>query len=187
MDKLILVDEKDNVINYESERKCHDGKGIIHRAFSIFIFNDKKQLLIQQRSKFKRLWPLYWSNTCCSHPRSNEGYKESAERRLKEELGISCKLEYLYKFKYKAKYKNMGSENEICAVLIGKSNDTITINPKEIADYEWIDLNELRRDIEQNPKKYTPWFKIEVKKLFSVYKKEIDNLFEAFNYPEISF
>jgi len=187
MDKLILVDEKDNVINYESKEKCHDGNGILHRAFSIFIFNDKKQLLIQQRSEFKKLWPLYWSNTCCSHPRPNDDYKESAERRLKEEIGISSKLKYLYKFKYEAKYKNIGSENEICDVLIGKSNDWITPNPKEIADYKWMDLNQLKNDVNQNPGKYTPWFKIEVKRLFSVYKKEIDNLFEAFNHPEISF
>lgn len=168
MDKLITVDKKDNIIGFESKEKCHDGDGILHRAFSIFIFNDKKQLLIQQRSEFKRLWPLYWSNSCCSHPRQNEGYTGAAERRLKEEVAISCKLKYLYKFQYRAKYKNIGSENEVCAVLIGKSNDDAVPNPEEIADHRWIGINELMIDINQNPEKYTPWFKIEIKELFNL-------------------
>jgi isopentenyl-diphosphate delta-isomerase len=167
MDKIIVVDQQDNIINFESKEKCHNGDGILHRAFSIFIFNNKEQLLIQQRSKFKRLWPLYWSNSCCSHPRPNEDYKESAERRLKEELGIFCKLKLLYKFRYKARYKNIGSENEICAVLIGKSNATIIPNPEEISDYKWINLEELKKNINKNPEIYTPWFKMEIKELFS--------------------
>jgi isopentenyl-diphosphate delta-isomerase len=173
MNKIIAVDPEDRAIGFESKEKCHDGEGILHRAFSIFIFNNKNQLLIQKRSKYKRLWPLYWSNTCCSHPRSDEGYKEAAERRLKEEVGFSCELKYLYKFRYKAKYENIGSENEVCAVLIGKSNHNIIPNPKEISDYKWLALNELKKDINKNPDQYTPWFKIEVKELFSNYKKEI--------------
>ncbi len=173
MDKLILVDQKDKIIGFESKEKCHHGNGILHRAFSIFIFNDKKQLLIQQRSKFKKLWPLYWSNTCCSHPSLNESYKEAAERRLKEEMGINCRLKFLYKFQYKTKYKNIGSESEICNVFTGKSNDKIIPNPEEVADYKWVDLSELKKDINKNPGKYTPWFKMEIKKMFSSYKKEM--------------
>lgn len=178
MDEIIVVDSKDNIINFELKEMCHDGDGIKHKAFSVFIFNDKKQLLIQQRSRFKRLWPLYWSNSCCSHPRPNEGYKEAAERRLKEELGINCKLRYLYKFKYKTKYKNIGSENEICAVLIGKLENGFVLNPnpKEISDYKWVDLNQLTEDMKENLEKYTPWFRMEIKELFSNYKKEMNNL-----------
>jgi len=176
MDNLITVDERDNIIGFESKEKCHNKDGILHRAFSVFIFNNKKQLLIQQRSEFKRLWPLYWSNTCCSHPKTNEGCKEAAERRLKEEIEISCELRYLYKFKYKAKYKDIGSENEICSVFIGKSNESITQNPEEISDDKWIDVSELEKDISLNPEKYTPWFKMEIKELLSSYKKEIDKL-----------
>jgi isopentenyl-diphosphate delta-isomerase len=170
------VDKEDNAIGLKSKEKCHDADGILHRAFSIFIFNDKRELLIQKRSKFKRLWPLYWSNTCCSHPGANESYLEAAERRLKEEVGFTCRLKYLYKFRYKAKYLNKGSENEICAVLIGRSNQKRIHNPKEISDSKLISLAELREDIKENPEKYTPWFKIELKELFSSYKRELRKL-----------
>ncbi|MBW2984306.1 isopentenyl-diphosphate delta-isomerase [Candidatus Woesearchaeota archaeon] len=173
MNELIVVDKKDNIISFELKDRCHDGDGILHRAFSVFVFNDKKQLLIQQRSRLKRLWPLYWSNTCCSHPRQNEGYKEAAERRLREEIGISCKLKYLFKFRYRATYYDIGSENEICAVLIGRSNDSIILNKEEIANYKWISLKELAEDISQNPEIYTPWFKLEFRKLISSYRKEL--------------
>ncbi len=178
MDELVLVDKEDRVVGSAYKEKCHDKGGILHRAFSIFIFNDKGQLLIQKRSELKRLWPLYWSNTCCSHPRADESYLDAAERRLEEELGLSCKLTYLYKFRYSAPYKNSGSENEICAVLIGKSNEDIAPNPKEISDHKWITIDELKKDIEQNPDKFTPWFKIEVKELFSSYKEQIDSLLD---------
>ena len=177
--KLIIVDSNDNILGFEEKEKCHDGNGILHRAFSVFVFNDKKELLIQQRSKLKRLWPLYWSNTCCSHPRLNENLIESAEKRLKEECGISCKLKELYKFQYSAKYKGKGSENEICSVFIGRLSNAqdIAINPKEIADFKWIKIDNLKKDIEENPDKYTPWFKIEIEKLFSNYENEIDGSF----------
>jgi len=165
MDQLVIVDQNDKKLGFESKEKCHNSCGILHRAFSVFVFNDKKQLLIQQRSELKRLWPLYWSNTCCSHPRQDEAYEEAAERRIKEEIGISCELEYLYKFQYKAKYKNIGSENEICAVLTGSSNDEPSPDPDEIADYKWVDMDELVEDIKKNPEKFTPWFKDEIKEL----------------------
>jgi len=178
MDNIVVVDAEDRILGFEPKEKCHDGEGILHRAFSIFVFNDKKQLLIQKRSECKRLWPLYWSNSCCSHPRADEGYKEAAERRLGEEVGVSCKLKYLYKFRYKAKYRGVGCENEICAVLIGKSNKDIIPNPEEISEHKWIALEELRDDVNKNPGKYTPWFKIELKELLYSYEKEISNLLE---------
>lgn len=179
MSKLIVVDKQDKIIGFEEKEKCHDGDGILHRAFSIFIFNDKKELLIQQRSEFKRLWPLYWSNTCCSHPRFNENLIESVEKRLKQECGISCLLKELYKFQYSAKYKDKGSENEICSVLIGRLSDeqNIVPNPEEIADYKWVNIDELKKDIKEDPNKYSPWFKIEIKKLFSDCLDKIEELF----------
>ena len=122
MKKLLLVNKKDEVIGFETKEKCHAGKGILHRAFSVYLFNNKGQLLIQQRSKFKKLWPLYWANTCCSHPRKNEGYVGAGERRLKEELGIISPLKMVGKFQYQVRYKNIGSENELCAILIGEYN-----------------------------------------------------------------
>ena len=97
---LILVDAKDNIIGYESRERCHQGKGLRHRAFSIFIFDDQKQLLVQRRSVEKVLWPLHWSNSLCSHPRRGESYEEAAMRRLKEELGFETPLQLLFKFQY---------------------------------------------------------------------------------------
>tara|TARA_B100000315_G_C14444691_1_gene526292 strand:+ start:92 stop:622 length:531 start_codon:yes stop_codon:yes gene_type:complete len=176
MDNLILVDEKDNVLGSEEKEKCHDNDGILHRAFSIFIFNDKGELLIQQRSEFKRLWPTFWSNSCCSHPRQDEDYKIAAERRIVEELGFSSDLKYLYKFIYKAKYKDAGSENELCAVLIGKSSQPVVLNKEEASDSKWIELNKLVEEIKQYPDRFSPWFKIEIKELLSNYKEEIDSL-----------
>ena len=128
MDKIIIVDKQDKIIGFEEKEKCHDGYGILHRAFSVFIFNDKKELLIQQRSKFKRLWPLYWSNTCCSHPRFDEEIVNAAEKRIKEEFGFWCLLKDLYKFQYQARFKDEGSENEMCSVLIGKLEDAGVIS-----------------------------------------------------------
>ncbi len=229
MGKLILVDEEDKIIGFEEKEKCHDGNGLLHRAFSTFIFNDKKELLIQKRSKLKRLWPLFWSNTCCSHPRFidnptnkvtskkgfsiyqnksifqirsikykkcfcfptltksdtingvgyNEGLIEDSKKRLKQECGIYCELKKLYKFQYFAKYKNEGSENEICSVLIGRLDpwQNIIPNKKEIEDFKWINIQELKKDIEENPDNYTPWFKMECKVIFSDYLDEIEGLF----------
>ena len=165
-EKLVVVDEKDNLLREEDKLKCHKGDGILHRAFSAFIFNEKNELLIQKRSKLKQLWPLHWSNSCCSHPRKGESYDEAAERRVMEELGIDCRMEMIYKFIYNAKYKNIGSENELCAVFIGKcDNMRINVDPKEIAEHKFIGIEELKKDIKENPDSYTPWFKMEIGKV----------------------
>jgi isopentenyl-diphosphate delta-isomerase len=176
-DKLILVDDLDNVLGFEDKEKCHDGKGILHRAFSAFVFNNQRELLIQQRGRKKRLWPLYWSNTCCSHPRQGESYESSAARRLEEELGFSCRLKYLYKFQYQACFNGKGSENELCAVLIGMHDGIVIPNPEEIEDYRWVSLDGLVPDIKSNPGKYTPWFKLEIEELLSNYHSDINRLF----------
>lgn len=160
MSQLILVNEKDKAVGFATKDKCHQGKGILHCAFSVYIFNEKGELLIQQRSKEKKLWPGFWSNSCCSHPRKSESCKKAGERRLKEELGFSSPLKLLDKFQYQAKYKNIGSENEICAVLVGQHQGEVKPNPKEAAAFKWIDLTALKKDIAKNPKKYTPWLKI---------------------------
>lgn len=163
-DELILVNNDDQEIGYKEKSDCHLKEGVLHRAFSVFIFNSKNELLLQQRSAKKMLWPLYWSNTCCSHPRKDEDYEFAAKRRLMEELGISCDVEYLGKFQYQAKYGDVGSENEICAVLIGRYDGYMVANSKEVADYKWIDYEELLNDVDKNPDKYTPWFKSEIEK-----------------------
>lgn len=163
--KLILVDERDNILGYEEKQKCHEGTGIRHRAFSIFIFNSKNQLLIQKRSKNKPLWPGYWANSCCSHPREDEkDIIKCSEKRLTEELGFTTKLKPILKFNYQAKFKDIGSENELDCVLVGKYNGEIKANPEEVEEYKWVDLKELQKDMKNNHKIYAPWFLIAFKK-----------------------
>lgn len=173
MEKIAIVNKNDRILGYKDKLKCHLGEGILHRAFSVFVFDDKNRLLIQQRSNKKPLWPLYWSNTCCSHPREGESYQKAAERRLKEELGFTCPLKLLAKFQYQAKYKNIGSEKEICAILVGryKKGDKIRSDPNEVADWRWFDFKKLQRDIAKNPERYSPWFKIAIKRFRKYFEK----------------
>src|SRR5919108_4992020 len=103
-EELIVVDEHDREIGSRSKSDCHSGAGILHRAFSIFVFNGDNELLLQKRSPSKLLWPNYWSNTCCSHPRRGESMERAVQRRLEQELGFTCALDFLYKFKYQAQY-----------------------------------------------------------------------------------
>ncbi len=158
---LIVVDRHDKILDYKSKAECHKGNGILHRAFSIFIFNDRHQLLLQKRSNHKLLWPLFWSNSCCSHPRKGESYEEATIRRLKEELGIETSLQYLYKFVYQARFDKIGSEYELCSVYLGKSDQSPVVNPTEIAEWQYIDLAKLDEEIALNPDDYSPWFKME--------------------------
>ena len=175
-EKLILVDENDNVLGYENKDLCHQGQGILHRAFSIFIFNDKKELLLQKRSAQKPLWGEYWSNTCCSHPRKGENYEQATIRRLKEELGLETEMKFLYKFQYQANFGDKGSENELCSVYIGKSNALPTVNEYEIAEWKYISMDELDKELAQHPEKYTPWFKMEWQRLRTEFKEVIEKL-----------
>jgi isopentenyl-diphosphate Delta-isomerase len=169
-DKVILVDENDNVLGYEDKIKAHLGEGKLHRAFSIFIFNNKGELLIQKRASNKMLWPGFWANTCCSHPRKGESYSQAAQRRLKEEMGIRTKPSLMFKFQYQVKYKNIGSENELCAVLKGQyQGDAIKVDPKEVANWKWVKINDLKKDMQSNPQKYAPWFKIEITRIKEIF------------------
>ncbi len=175
-EKLILVDGNDNTLGYKSKESAHKGDGILHRAFSLFIFNDKKELLIQKRSQQKPLWPMFWANSVCSHPRKGEDYDTAIHRRLIEELGITTPLTFLFRFQYQARFDHKRSENELCSVYIGKSNDKIVANGNEIAKWKFINLKQLELEITENPTKFTPWFKIELKKIRSVFMHEIENL-----------
>jgi isopentenyl-diphosphate Delta-isomerase len=161
-DALILVDDADRHIGHLSKALCHEGRGVLHRAFSLLIFNEAGELLIQQRAASKRLWPLYWSNSCCSHPCGGETLETATQRRLHEELGISCPLRYLYKFQYHAQFDQTGAENELCSVFIGRSNGPIRANSSEILDWCWIDPEALNREIASHGgRKFTPWFMLE--------------------------
>ncbi len=173
---LIVVDEENKVIDYKDKLSCHLGDGILHRAFSIFIFNSKQELLLQQRSDEKMLWPLYWSNSCCSHPRKGEELEQATIRRLREELGIHTDLTYLFTFQYHARFKEVGSESEICAVYIGKSDDEITVNAHEVADWKFVPIDELNADMEENPELYSPWFKMEWKRIREEFWGKVEGL-----------
>jgi isopentenyl-diphosphate delta-isomerase len=160
-DQLILVDEHDRSLGSLDKGSCHDGDGILHRAFSLFIFDIEGRLLLQQRAEGKRLWPGFWSNSCCSHPRHGETMDDAVQRRLDQELGLRCTLSHLYKFRYQARYGTEGSEHELCSVYIGRSASDPSVNCTEISAWRWVPPRELDAELEQTPGAFTPWFKLE--------------------------
>jgi isopentenyl-diphosphate Delta-isomerase len=172
-EKLILVDKNDNILGYKNKMEAHEGDGVLHRAFSIFVFNKNNQLLLQKRSDQKLLWPLFWSNSCCSHPRKGEEYETATHRRLKEELGIDTEIKYLFKFQYQANFEDIGSENELCSVYIGRSENQIVVNENEIAEWKFIDIEQMEKEMEEHPENFTPWFKMEWDQIKKNYLNEI--------------
>ena len=162
-DALIVVDEADRRLGQLSKEACHQGRGILHRAFSLLIFNAHGVLLVQQRAPTKRLWPLYWSNSVCSHPRSMESMEAATRRRLNEELGIGCILEFLFKFQYHAQFDETGAEHELCSVFIGRCDGPLEVNREEIHDWRWMPPSVLEREMSNSvdSSRYTPWFVLE--------------------------
>jgi isopentenyl-diphosphate delta-isomerase len=156
--KVVLVDENDQTIGVMDKLEAHE-KGILHRAFSIFIFNDKGQMLIHQRAKGKYHGSELWTNTCCSHPQWEEDVKQSAEERLVYEMGLECDLSYRFSFLYKIPVENKLIEHEFDHVFSGLTNQEPIINNKEVMAYKWVNPAELQKDIADNPGKYTFWFK----------------------------
>ena len=159
---VILVDQNDNPIGKEDKVKCHLPNGKLHRAFSALIFNGEGKLLLTKRSEGKMLWPNEWDGTVASHPRESETYVSSAERRMPEEIGIVCKMNYVNKFEYHVPYKDIGSENEICGTLIGTIDnfDNSRLIKDEISDVKWINPDELKNELKQNRDIYCPWMVI---------------------------
>ncbi len=162
---VVLVTPDNKVIKTTDLLSAHQNEGQLHRAISVLIFTPNNKLLIQQRSDSKPLWPLYWSNTCCTHPQLNQTNLDAASTRLKEEMGISTKLEYQYTFSYQARYNQGLSENEIDAVFFGVTDEKPKPNPAEVANFKYLSQSELLTDIKTNPDQYTPWFKLILKKL----------------------
>jgi len=158
---LILVDDDDREVGTLAKGACHDGDGVLHRAFSLFVFNPRGELLLQRRSRDKRLWPSYWSNSCCSHPRAGESMEEATHRRLRQELGMGATLRYLFKFKYHARFQDEGSERELCSVYAGISTDEVRPNLSEVAQWRWITPAALDGELATEPDAFTPWFKLE--------------------------
>ena len=160
-EELILVDADDQETGFLSKAECHDGHGQMHRAFSVFLFNASGQLLLQQRSESKRLWPGFWSNTCCSHPRRGESMPVATRRRLHDELNIETSLEFIYKFRYQATFGSVGSENELCHVYLGLVDDAMVANENEISAVRYLSAEALQREFDTTPEHFTPWFKME--------------------------
>ncbi len=176
-EELILVDTGDNPIGYQAKAACHDGDGLLHRAFSLFIFNSAGELLLQQRSPGKRLWPMYWSNSCCSHPRRGETMEQAVDRRLAEELRLHCPLTFVYKFRYQADFGELGAEHELCWVYVGVSDDPVRVNANEIAAWRYLSPQAIDREMHSNPDAFTPWFKLEWDRLRGEYRDVLDGLF----------
>lgn len=174
---LIVVDEKDRPIGSMSKRDCHDGQGILHRAFSVFLFDQNDRLLIQQRAAGKRLWPLYWANSCCSHPRVGETLAAATRRRLREELGASARLEFVYRFRYQAPYGELGAEHELCSVYVGRlATERLQPNPEELADWRFAGVDAVDQLMAERPNRVAPWFRMEWRDLRGQYRDRVRQL-----------
>ena len=174
-DKVVLVDENDKEVGIGEKLSVHQ-EGKLHRAFSIFIFNSGKALLLQKRIKAKYHSGGLWANTCCSHPRPGETTIEAAHRRLNEELGFDCELKEVFSFTYQVKFINNLFEHEYDHVFIGKYNGEPSPNPEEVCDWKWINVEELRRDIQENPDAYAYWLRISINRLVSFLENSNDEL-----------
>mgnify|MGYP000099420842 CR=1 FL=1 len=166
MEEVILVTEKDKRVGQGEKQWVHE-EGLLHRAFSIYVFNEKDELLLQRRADTKYHNPGMWSNTCCGHPRPHEGVRSGVLRRLDEEMGLrldSCKKQG--EFVYEKEFSNGLSENEYLHVFTSKTSKEPVLNPREASEYKWLSLENVKKDVEEHPGKYTYWFKLTLKKLF---------------------
>ena len=159
MEQVILVDENDRQVGLMEKQAAHVTPHL-HRAFSIFLFNSKGELLMQQRALSKYHSPGLWTNTCCSHPRDGETLTEATSRRLMEEMGMTCEMHEVYTFIYKAPVGQGLTEHEFDHVWIGRSDETPQINREEVESWKYMSLSDLKVDIQLHPELYTEWFKI---------------------------
>jgi len=169
-EKVILVDKNDNQVGLMPKLEAHE-KGILHRAFSIFIFNSKYELLLQKRASSKYHSGGLWTNTCCSHPREGEDTLDAANRRLDEEMGIKTSLRKVYDFIYKAELDNQLTEYELDHVFYGVFDKDPLLNKDEAEDFKWVDMETLNNDIIKNEDNYTVWFKIAFEYFYNYLKK----------------
>ena len=164
-EKVLLVDHNDRAIGQMEKMEAHQ-KGVLHRAFSVLLFNDKGQLLLQRRANGKYHSAGLWTNTCCSHPRPHESLTDATTRRLKEEMGISLTPSYLYAFTYHTKLNDNLIEHEYDHVFTGTFNGTPRMNPDEVMDWRYADTNEIIDDLQENPNGYTAWFRLIMSDLY---------------------
>ncbi|MDX1544044.1 MAG: isopentenyl-diphosphate Delta-isomerase [Christiangramia sp.] len=165
-EKVILVNEKDQQIGLMEKIEAHE-KALLHRAFSVFVFNENNELMIQQRAFSKYHSPGLWTNTCCSHQREGETNIEAGKRRLQEEMGFTTSLKDTISFIYKAPFDNGLTEHEFDHILVGKFDGVPDLNPDEVAAWKWVSLEDLKEDMKKNPHIYTEWFKIIFDKYYS--------------------
>ena len=158
---LILVNPDDEEVGSLAKSACHDGGGVLHRAFSLFVFNAAGETLLQRRHADKRLWPGYWSNSCCSHPRAGENTDNAVRRRAWDELGLEVSAEFLFKFEYQARFGDVGAEHELCWVYLGRSDGEPRVNTTEVAEWRWTPPAVLDDEIGQAPDRFTPWLRLE--------------------------
>ena len=165
-ENVVLVDKNDNPIGLMEKIEAHR-RGLLHRAFSVFIIDDASRLLLQRRSQTKYHSPGLWTNTCCSHPRNGEILIDAANRRLMQEMGMSANLKHMFSFIYRAEFDNGLIEHEFDHVFIGKSNSDPVINPDEVCEWKWKEIKKIKKDIIVNSHHYTEWFKIIFNKFFN--------------------
>jgi isopentenyl-diphosphate delta-isomerase len=158
-EQVILVNEQDEPIGLMNKLEAHE-KAVLHRAFSVFVLNDKNEVMLQQRAHHKYHSPLLWTNTCCSHQRAGETNLQAGKRRLFEEMGFETELKELFHFIYKAPFDNGLTEHELDHVMIGYSNGEPNINEEEVESWKWMTIEAIKEDMIQNPAIYTIWFKI---------------------------
>tara|TARA_R110002073_G_scaffold72537_1_gene177747 strand:- start:787483 stop:788010 length:528 start_codon:yes stop_codon:yes gene_type:complete len=169
-ENVLLVNEKDEQIGLMPKLEAHE-KGLLHRAFSVFVLNSSGALLLQQRAADKYHSPLLWTNTCCSHQREGESSVEAGKRRLFEEMGFVCELKEVFSFIYKAPFDNGLTEHEFDHVMIGECNAQPVINTNEVHDFKWMSLEEVKEDMVRQPALYTVWFKIIFEKFYTHLQK----------------
>ncbi|WP_177763812.1 isopentenyl-diphosphate Delta-isomerase [Flavobacterium sp. I3-2] len=162
---VVLVNQNDEQIGLMAKLEAHE-KALLHRAFSVFVLNEKNEIMLQQRAKDKYHSPLLWTNTCCSHQRENESNLEAGRRRLKEEMGFETSLVELFSFIYKAPFDNGLTEHEFDHVMIGYYNDEPVINREEVESWKWMSIENVKSDMQINPAIYTEWFKIIFEKFY---------------------
>lgn len=158
-EQVILVNEKDEPIGLMPKMQAHE-EALLHRAFSVFILNDKNEIMLQQRAAGKYHSPLLWTNTCCSHQREGETNVQAGKRRLHEEMGFSVELKELFSFIYKAPFDNGLTEHELDHVMVGYFNDVPKVNREEVEDWKWMSIEAVKDDMQHHPGLYTEWFKI---------------------------
>ncbi len=169
-ENVILVNQYDEQIGVMPKMEAHE-KALLHRAFSVFILNDRGEIMLQQRAANKYHSPMLWTNTCCSHQREGETNIEAGKRRLQEEMGFHVALNEVFSFIYKAPFDNGLTEHEFDHVMIGHYNAEPSINPEEVEDWKWMSPKNIKEDMSLAPKNYTVWFKIIFQKFYVHFTK----------------